>query len=129
MGSLSLLQGIFPTQGSNPGLPNCRWILYQLSHKGSPRILEWVDYPFFRGPSQPRNRTGVSCIAADSLPTDLSGKPDLNKGTLIYSQAEGQDPLSQAIMYDCNNKNNKKQVKETVSHMGSELTSSLQQQY
>ena len=36
MGSLSLLQGIFPTQGSNPGLLNCRWILYQLSHKGSP---------------------------------------------------------------------------------------------
>ena len=27
-----LLQGIFPTQGLNPGLPNCRWILYQLSH-------------------------------------------------------------------------------------------------
>ena len=40
--SLSLLQGIFPTQGSNPGLPNCRQILYQLSHKGRPRILEWV---------------------------------------------------------------------------------------
>ena len=39
-GSLSLLQGIFPTQGPNPGLPHCRWILYQLSHKGSPRILE-----------------------------------------------------------------------------------------
>ena len=36
VGSLSLLQGIFPTQGSNPGLPCCRWILYQLSHKGSP---------------------------------------------------------------------------------------------
>ena len=33
--SLSLLQGIFPTQGSNPGLPHCRLILYQLSHKGS----------------------------------------------------------------------------------------------
>ena len=33
--SLSLLQGIFPTQGSNPGLLHCRWILYQLSHKGS----------------------------------------------------------------------------------------------
>ena len=39
VGSLSLLQGIFPTQGSNPGLPHCRQILYQLSHKGSPRIL------------------------------------------------------------------------------------------
>ena len=35
VGSLSLLQGIFPTQGSNPGLPHCRHILYQLSHKGS----------------------------------------------------------------------------------------------
>ena len=36
VGSLFLLQGIFPTQGWNPGLPHCRWILYQLSHKGSP---------------------------------------------------------------------------------------------
>ena len=32
--SLSLLQGIFPSQGSNPGLPHCRWILYQLSYQG-----------------------------------------------------------------------------------------------
>ena len=31
-----LLQGIFPTQESNPGLPPCRWILYQLSYQGSP---------------------------------------------------------------------------------------------
>ena len=37
VGSLSLLQGIFPTQGWNPGLPHCRWILYQLSHRGSLR--------------------------------------------------------------------------------------------
>ena len=36
VGSCSLLQGIFPTQGSNPGLQHCRWILYQLSHKGNP---------------------------------------------------------------------------------------------
>ena len=42
VGSLSLLQGIFPTQGSNPGLPRCRRILYQLSHKGSPD-LQVVD--------------------------------------------------------------------------------------
>ena len=34
VGSLSFLQWIFPTQGSNPGLPHCRWILYQMSHKG-----------------------------------------------------------------------------------------------
>ena len=42
----SLLQGIFPTQGLNPGLPHCRWILYCLSLQGVPRILEWVAYPF-----------------------------------------------------------------------------------
>ena len=63
VGSLSLLQGIFPTQGLNPGLWHCRQILYQLSHKGSPRILEWVVYPVSRGSSWPRNWTGVSCIA------------------------------------------------------------------
>ena len=34
VGRLSLLQGIFPTQGSNPGLPQCGRILYHLSHKG-----------------------------------------------------------------------------------------------
>ena len=42
VGSFSLLKGIFPTQGSHPGLPHHRRILYQLSHKGNPRILEWV---------------------------------------------------------------------------------------
>ena len=42
VGSLSILQGIFPTQGSNPGLLHCGWILYQLSHTGIPRIPEWV---------------------------------------------------------------------------------------
>ena len=63
VGSLSLLQGIFPTQGLNPGHLHCRWILYQLNHKGSPRILEWVAYPFSSGSLWPRNWTGVSCIA------------------------------------------------------------------
>ena len=63
VGSLSLLQGIFPSQGSNPGLPHCRQILYQVSHKRSPRILEWVAYPFSRGSSWPRNLTWISCIA------------------------------------------------------------------
>ena len=48
VGNLSLLQAIFPTQGSNPGLLHCRRILYQLSHNGSPRILGCVAYPFSR---------------------------------------------------------------------------------
>ena len=102
LGSHSLLQGIFLTQGLNPSILYCRqilsswvtreaqeyWselpcpppgdlpspgieprspslpvILYQLSHQGSPRVLEWVAYHFSRGSFQPRNRTGVSCIA------------------------------------------------------------------
>ena len=63
VGSLSFLQGIFPAQRLNPGLSHCRWILDQLSYKGSPRIVEWVSYPFSSGSSQPRNLTGISCIA------------------------------------------------------------------
>ena len=65
VGSLSLLQGIFSTQGLNPGPSHCGrilQILYQLSHKGSSRILEWVAYPFSSRSSLPRNRNGVSCI-------------------------------------------------------------------
>ena len=63
VGCQALLQGIFPTQGSNPGLLHCTQILYHLSHQGSRRILVWVAYPFFRGSSQPRNQTQISCIA------------------------------------------------------------------
>ena len=52
VGSLSLLQGIFPTPGSNPGFPHCR-----LSHKGNPETPEWVVS------SQPRNQTRAIYIA------------------------------------------------------------------
>ena len=62
VGSHSLLQGIFPIQGSNPGLPHCGQILYQLSHQGSPRILEWIAIAFSSGSFRPKNWTGVSCI-------------------------------------------------------------------
>ena len=78
VGSISLLQGIFPTQGSNPGLPHCRQILYQLSHKGSTRIhsgpiLSPGDLP------NPGIEPGSPALQADSLPTELSGKPDMGK--------------------------------------------------
>ena len=63
VGCHALLQGTLPTQGLNPDLPHCRWILYHLSQQGSPKILEWIAYPFSRGFSRPRNQTGVSCIA------------------------------------------------------------------
>ena len=42
VGSCSLLQGIFPTQRSNPGLLHCRQILYHLSHQGS-----WIQYHMY----------------------------------------------------------------------------------
>ena len=64
-------RGIFPTQGSNPGLPHTRWILYQLSHQRSPRILEQVSYPFSRESSWPRGQTRVSCIAGTFFPEYL----------------------------------------------------------
>ena len=51
-GSHSLLQGIFPAQGSNPGLPHCRWLLYQLSHK-----LERAPRPGLGGPG-----VGEGCL-------------------------------------------------------------------
>ena len=60
-----------PTQGSNPGLLHYRQILYQLSHKGSPRILEWVAYPFSRD---------LPALQVDSLPTEPSGKPQVSIG-------------------------------------------------
>ena len=75
VGSLSLLQGIFPTQGSNPGLPHYRQILYQLSHKGSPKILERVAYLFSGRSSQSRNRTRVSCIAGGFFTNCLEAWP------------------------------------------------------
>ena len=84
VGSLSLLKGIFLTQGPNPRLPHCRRILYQLNHKGSPRILECVGYPFSSGSSQTRNQMGSPVLNADSLPIELSGKPrDLSTAYFI----------------------------------------------
>ena len=59
VGCHAILQGIFPTQRSNPGLLHCR------SHQGSPRTLVWVTCPFSRRSSRPKNLTGVSCIAGD----------------------------------------------------------------
>ena len=65
MGSFSLLQGIFPTQGLNPGLPHCRQIIYQLSHKGSPK------------------NTGVSGL---SLLQQIFQTQELNRGVLHCRQ-------------------------------------------
>ena len=71
----ALLQGIFPAQGWNPGLPHGRQILYCLSHQGSPRILEWVAYPFSRDLPDSGIELGSPILQVDSLLAELPGKP------------------------------------------------------
>ena len=105
----SLLQGIFPAQGSNPGLQHCRQILYQLSHQGSPRILECVAYCFSRGSSWPRNWTGVSYIAgrfftswvpreAKSPEVTLEFCVWINDGDLMVGTQETAVPRSSLLL-------------------------------
>ena len=87
IGSLSLLQGIFLTQQLNPGLPHCRWILYQLSHKGSPRILEWVAIPSPADLPDPGIKPGSPALQADSLPSEPPEKPNnIGGGSLSLLQ-------------------------------------------
>ena len=63
--SLSFLQGIFPTQGSNPVQVSriVGGFFTSWAYQESPRILEWVTYPFYSRFSWPRNQTVVSCFA------------------------------------------------------------------
>ena len=79
LGCHPLGEGIFPTQGSNPGLLHCRqtlpseppgkpkntWVGSLSLLQGSQRMLEWVAYPFSRESLWPRNQTAVSCITAE----------------------------------------------------------------
>ena len=84
VGSLSLLQRIFPTQGSNPGLLHCRLILYQLSHKRSLGIPEWAAWPFFSRSPRPRTHTGVSCTAGGFFTKEPPGTRDENSPVTGY---------------------------------------------
>ena len=67
VGCHALLQGIFPTQGLNLGLPHWQADYLPLSYLEGPRTLEWVAYPFSKGTFQPRNWTRVSWFQADSV--------------------------------------------------------------
>ena len=82
VGSPSLLQGIFPTQESNPGLPHCRQILYQLSHQGSPRILEWVAIAFPGDLPNPGIRLRSPALQTDSLQAEPQ-KTTIKTGNLV----------------------------------------------
>ena len=75
----ALLQQIFPTQGSNPGLPYCRWILYHLSHQGCLGILEWV-----------------ACSSGD-LPDPAITKHLLHCRQILYQLSYQRNPLMTGI--------------------------------
>ena len=70
-------QGIFPTQGLNPGFPHCRQILYCLSHQGSPRKNTGMGSLSIHSPgdlSNPGIEPGSPALQADSLPAESPGK-------------------------------------------------------
>jgi len=94
VGCLSLLQGIFPTQGSNSGLPHCRRILYHLSQQGSPRILELVAYPFSSGSSRSRNQTRVSCITGGFFTSWIIREAQSGSCYLLESSMKGPKKAS-----------------------------------
>ena len=75
VGYHDLFQGIFPSQGSNPSLLHCRWILYKLSHKGSPGILEWVAYPFPGDPPHPGIEPGYPALQQILYQLSYQGSP------------------------------------------------------
>ena len=76
VGSLSLLQGIFPIHQSNSGLLHCRWILPPAEPQGKPKNTGvGKPFPSPADLSDPGIEPGSPALQVDSLPTELSGKP------------------------------------------------------
>ena len=73
VGSLSLPQGIFPTQGLNPGLSHCRWILYQLSHREAQEYWSGKLLPSPGDLPNPGIEPRSLALQVDSLPTEPQG--------------------------------------------------------
>ena len=106
VGSLSLLQGIFPTQGLNPGLPHCKCSLYQLSHKGSPTespvVGKWG--PPLQMPNSGRIFSGIfnrwrkpACDSYSMRTSYLSSKSALDTMTLyVHFKSFPNRPVKQA---------------------------------
>ena len=107
MGSLSLLQGNFPTQESNWGLLHRRWILYQLSYQGSPKLVrgwltnEGVEYSLGEeesgggGEGNDRGLDGWMVSLTDSMDVGLSKLWELVTdreawGAIVHGVAKSQ---------------------------------------
>ena len=98
VGCHALLQRIFPTQGSNPGLPPWRQILYHLSHQGSPWIPECIPIPSPGNLPNPEIEPGSLALQVDSLPAELPGKP-LTVNMTIYFWAVNSIPQIYALIF------------------------------
>ena len=83
VGCHALLQGIFPTQGSNPGHPHCRWILYRLSHTGKPKN-EWGAFAFSSRSSNPGIEPRSPAFAGGFLSSEPRGKPILTSTKMLF---------------------------------------------
>ena len=81
----SFLQGIFPTQELNPGLPHFRRILYWMSHQGSPRILAWVACSFSSGSSYPGIEPGSPALQADLYQLSYQRSPYISVYPINHS--------------------------------------------
>ena len=79
VGSHSLLQRIFPTQGLNLGLQDCRQILYHLSHQGSPLLGE-AELKANHSPSPLHTPQGIGSTSKAALCVKNKTKQNINKG-------------------------------------------------
>ena len=101
VGSLSLLQGIFPTQGSNPGLLHCRWILPQLSHQGSP-IMYVIDLQMF--PPKTAHTQREKGTREERMPPHVSVCMFTKERTNVHDREPGLEHWGVLcpIFYSCN---------------------------
>jgi len=90
--SHSLLQGIFPTQGSNPGILHYMQILTSWVTMEALEYWEWVVYPFSNGAFQPRNQTRVSCIASEFFTSWATGEAHSkgNQPWILTGRTDGE---------------------------------------
>ena len=87
--SLSLLQGIFPTQGLKPGLPHCRQISLPAEPQDKPKNTGVGSLSLLQGIFSTQDSNGGPAFQVDSLPTELSGKP--------WEKGRGRDKISKGI--------------------------------
>ena len=102
MGSCSLLQGIFPIQGSDPGLPHCMQILYQLSHQGSPFSSIQFSHSVMSNSLRPHelqharppcsSPTPVAC--SNSCPSSQWCHPTISSSVIPFSSCRQSFPAS-----------------------------------